>query len=632
MDIEDMAGNKFNPRKITNLLFRQSNVSEEEINTTILFIKKLIEIINNEYSIDNFTKADWIKIITGLKKKYSIAPSVVRMNYYYRHLLDIGEIDVNIIFETFCKAKKNRVDSGICQVTVVTSPHPDGKNFSCESDCYYCPNEPAHEGNNFQAQPRSYVYGGPSTLRANANNFNASLQMWDRLTTLLLLGHDVDKLEVSILGGTWGSYDDSYREKFIRDIYYAANTFYEDIITRRNALSLEEEIDINSTTAAKIIGLTIETRPDHVTYHECLLFRKFNVTRVQIGVQHTDKKVLSKINRGCYVEDTERAIFNLFNMGIKVDTHWMFDLPTSTSEMDIKMITDVFNNSNIRFDQAKFYPFASVPWTKTKEWEDKGIITHYPQQELNEVLVHAISLVPYWVRLVRVIRDIPSNYISGGNDKTNLRQDIDKILEERNIKPNCIRYREVKNKPEAIELMDKAKIFVEKYEASGGTSYFVSYESPNREYIYGYGRLYLSKNAGYIKDIKPRVRRKTKEDNIEKMVNAFPELNGNAQIRELHVYGNMNSVDKKNNYTNTQHKGIGTILMNKMEIIFIKNNYKKISVISGVGARKYYENKHNYKLGKYDYMYKNLRNYDLNNIIIIICIYIIISFFIFCFF
>ena len=144
--------------------------------------------------------------------------------------------------------------------------------------------------------------------RANENKFDSSNQMWDRMTTLFLCGHKIDKIEAMVLGGTWGSYPIDYRDDFIRDMYYAANTFYVDSDKRRPRKTLEDEIEINVTSPVKIIGLTLETRPDHVTKNEILLLRKYNCTRVQIGVQHTDRVILSKINRGCYIEDVKRAI------------------------------------------------------------------------------------------------------------------------------------------------------------------------------------------------------------------------------------------------------------------------------------------------------------------------------------
>ena len=627
-DIEDLAGNKFNPRKINNLLFRTKYSSEDEENLK-LFIKDMINIINE--SSTNFTKHEWTRNSKLLSKKYSIKPSTVSLNYFYRKLIVEGEIQYNTRFEWFNVKKNGRTSSGITQVTVVSSPYPNGSPFSCEHDCYYCPNEPAREENGWQAQPRSYLYDEPGVRRANQNNFDSANQMWDRMTTLLLCGLPIDKIEAMVLGGTWGSYPEDYREEFIRDMYYAANTFYDDADSRRERLSLEDEIEINMTAPAKIIGLTLETRPDHVTAREIELLRKYNCTRVQIGIQHTDKKILSKINRGCYIDDAKRAIYNLMNTGFKVDVHLMFDLPFATPEDDIKMIDTMLTDEELRFDQAKLYPFASVDWTKTKEWEDKGMDLHYSPEELMEVIIYAMSRVHPWVRLNRVIRDIPSDYIHAGNDVTNLRQIVMKEMEERGLTSMCIRSREVKNKKDAIDIINKAKLFVREYNASEGTEYFISFESPDNKYIYGFCRLRLSNNMGIVRDIKPRIHRKTKEDNKEIYINLFPELDGVAMIRELHVYGNMNPVDVDNIKAKTQHRGFGKKLVAKAEEIAWNNGFKKIGVISGVGVRKYYE-KLGYSLGTYDYMYKeitdhyNLMSWIISFIIIFVPLIVAIYF------
>ena len=608
-DIEDLAGNSYDPRKIKNLLFR-SNYTIEEETSLKGFIKDMISIINE--SPTNFTKEEWTKQSKLLSKKHTIRPSTVSLNYFYRKLIVEGEIQYNTRFEWFNVKKNSRTNSGITQITVVSSPYPNGSPFSCEHDCYYCPNEPAREENGWQAQPRSYLYDEPGVRRANANKFDAADQMWDRMTTLLLCGLSIDKIEAMVLGGTWGSYPEDYREEFIRDMYYAANTFYEDSDSRRERLSLEDEIKINMTAPAKIIGLTLETRPDHVTAREIELLRKYNCTRVQIGIQHTDKKILSKVNRGCYIDDAKRAIYNLMNTGFKVDVHLMFDLPFATPEDDIKMIDTMLTDEELRFDQAKLYPFASVDWTKTKEWEDKGIDLHYSSEELMEVIIYAMSNVHPWIRLNRVIRDIPSDYIHAGNDVTNLRQIVMKEMEERGLTSMCIRSREVKNKKEAIDNIDNAKLFVREYNASDGKEYFISIESPDNKYIYGFCRLRLSENMGIVRDIKPRIHRKTKDDNKEIYINLFPELGNYAMIRELHVYGNMNPVDIKNFKANTQHRGFGKKLVAKAEEIAWNNNFNKMAVISGVGVRKYYQ-KLGYDLGPYDYMYKDIINLNMVN-------------------
>ena len=575
-----------------------------------------------EYSKDYINSHMFKKKQRELNKLYKINPSIVSLNHAYYGLIENKKIKRNLIFEKFNIGKICRTSSGITQVTVLSSPYPNGVKFSCEHNCYYCPDEPAHEGNNFTPQPRSYLFHEPAVRRANENDFDGAKQIWNRLSTLYLCGLNIDKLEVMVLGGTWGSYPEDYRYTFIRDLYYAANTFYISNEKRRNRLSLIEEQYINETAKVKVIGLTLETRPDHVTARELELLNFYNCTRVQIGIQHTDDKILKKINRGCYYKDSIRAIKNLLNCGFKVDIHIMFDLPYASPYDDISMIDRLIEDENMRFDQAKLYPFASLDWTVTKKWEDQGHKLHYSADELMDVIIYAKSNMKPWVRLNRVIRDIPEHYIKDGNKTSNLRQTVQEEMKSRSLQCKCIRCREVKNKVEALDAMKTMKMFIRNYKASGGDEYFISYESLDEKYIYGFIRLRLSRDIGYVNDIKPYIKRKTKFDKIENKINVFPFLNDHAIIRELHVYGNMTTVNKSGNHT--QHRGLGKKLLEKAEEIAYNHNYNYIAVISGVGVRKYYKKKGYYKYN--NYMLKKLKkNYivKISGILFFIFIFII---------
>lgn len=584
-----------------------------------LYKQYLIELLDN---LDSYNKHDYTKIKKELNKKLHINPNVTGLNYAYYKLIENSKINRNSYFEALNVAKTCRTSSGITQITVLSSPYPNGKEFSCEHNCYYCPNEPAHEGNNFTPQPRSYLYHEPAVRRANENGFDGAKQMWDRMSALLLCGLNIDKLEVMVLGGTWGSYPVDYRYEFIRDLYYAANTFYVDSDKRRERFTLAEEININETALVRVIGLTLETRPDHVTADEIKMLNDMMCTRVQVGVQSLDDKILKKINRGCYYEDTVRAIKNLLNCGFKVDIHIMFDLPFASYEDDIKMANQFLNDENVRFDQAKLYPFSSMDWTVTKQWEDKGIVTHYSQEELLEVLIHFMKNVHPWVRLNRVIRDIPDFYITAGNNIPNYRQNVNEEMKNRGLYCMDIRNREVKNNIKALEASKEMKLIVRSYKASDGEEYFISYESPDEKYIYGFCRLRLSKELGYVNTIKPRIHRKGREDNFEEMVNLFPFLNDCAMIRELHVYGNMTKVN--NEHFHIQHMGLGKRLLRKAEDIAMRNYYKRIAVISGVGVRKYYQ-KQGYEFDN-NYMIKDLtQTFYLHKIFrVLIMVYLIL--------
>ncbi len=584
----------------------------------------LIDLVNSVNQ--ETTEKEYKKLTLEMRKKHKVVPGVIILNYLYKKCIQNKTIQPNKYFEKFNIRNETRTTSGITQITVLTSPRPNGQEFTCEHNCYYCPNEPAHEGNNWTPQPRSYLFNEPAVRRANENKFDAAWQVWHRASALELCGLPVDKVELYILGGTWGSYPIDYRIEFVRDLYYAANTYYHDksnnLSNMRPRLSLEEEIEINQTTDVRIIGLTMETRPDHVTPDEIKLLRRMNCTRVQIGVQHLDYEILKKINRGCYYNDVKRAIYNLLNCGFKIEVHLMFDLPNSSPSKDKELMDQLFfmdkrtleynfADPNITFDEAKYYPFQSVDWTVTKQWEDKGEYLHYSHEDLIDVLMYAKSHTPPSVRLARVIRDIPVSYVYAGNNVPNLRQLLEDEMKKNGLKCRCIRCREVRKKDTDI---NNIIINVRNYQASGGNEYFISIESKDKEIIYGFCRLRLSNKMGFI------LTGGYKYSNTDEDINLFPNLNNMAMIRELHVYGVMTPHNAVNN-NNHQHKGFGKMLIKKAEEIAMEYNYKKIGVISGVGVRKYYE-KQGYKLEN-NYMVKEF-NYNDNKLVYIISIILII--------
>lgn len=535
------------------------------------------------------TKKDIIIFQKNMQKKYKITLSHCDLIKLYEEL----KIN-NIKIKNLITKKKQKSNSGVLVITVLTSAHPeyideDGNmqigKFSCKHDCAYCPNEKAHEGNNWTDQPRSYLFSEPAVLRANDNDFDPIKQMNARLKTLKEMGHSLDKLEIIVLGGTWSEYPEQYRDDFITKLYYSANVF--NNIYKRDVLSLEEEIEINENESyIHIIGLTLETRPDTINLDEIKKFRKYNCTRIQLGVQHTDNNVLKKINRGHNIECVYEAIKLLKDNCYKVDIHLMPNLPGSSYEMDIKMLEDSLYDPRIQVDQYKIYPTAIVPWTRIKKWYEEGSYVPYDDLKLYELIKNFKQKVQKWKRLNRIIRDIPSTYISGGYDHkyVNMRQLLQNDMKKNNWSCQCIRCREVSNN---IVNYNDIKLSILDYDASDGKEYFISYET--EKYLIGFIRLRLSKNN---------------ENRLE-------ILKDMALIRELHVYSNLNNVGNNINES-MQHKGFGKKLVNEAEKIALKNGYKKIAIISGTGVRNYYK-KLGYEL-KDTYMIKNLYN-NINCII-----------------
>uniref|UniRef100_A0A6V3IDZ8 tRNA carboxymethyluridine synthase n=2 Tax=Lotharella globosa TaxID=91324 RepID=A0A6V3IDZ8_9EUKA len=508
-----------------------------------------------------------------MRKKHQIMCKKPQMNYVYRILLNKGKIKPNLELEKYMVAKAVRSLSGVLVITVFTSPYPRYGNkiqrFSCKHNCYYCPNEPG--------LPRSYLSNEPGVRRGKRHGWDPEDQFYARAWTHYLNGHPIDKIEILVLGGTWSEYPRQYQEEFLRDIFWCANVFFDEH-PKRAKLSLPEEQKINEKARARIIGLTLETRPDTIDEEEIKRLRYYGCTRVQVGIQHTDDEILKKINRGCYTKDAIKAVRLLKDAGFKIDLHLMPDLPGTTVEKDLKMFDYVLHSPDLQADQWKIYPCQTVPWTMIEKWFKAGTYKPFEPEQLMEVLVKTKAQVHPWIRLNRVIRDIPNEYIMGGNPVTNLRQMVLIRMKELNLRCKCIRCRECKSNRDNVK---DAVLKERKYNSSGGLEYFLSFESPDEHIIYGFLRL--------------RLCRPTKP--------LFAELKDASFVRELHTYGQMRPVGETKQRDpkakDTQHVGFGKRLMARAEEISREGGFSRIAVIAGIGTREYYRKRGYHLEGTY---------------------------------
>ena len=500
--------------------------------------------------------------------------------------------------------------SGIANITIFTSPYPSYVNeygklvtqrFSCSHFCSFCPNEPDNR------MPRSYLLNEPAVLRAAKNKFDCVSQMHDRMNTLYMIGNDIYKLEVNVLGGTFSSYPKLYVEEFVRDIYYAANSFWKP----KKKQSLKEEKEFNETAKSRVVLIAVETRPDCITPDEIKFYRHLSITRIQMGIQHTDDDILNKINRKCPTSKTIKAIELLKRHGFKIDAHFMPNLPFSSPSKDYKMLIDELcglktlvkheqkrswldwlygreeehwqhyelTHPELSIDQIKVYESAVVIHTTIEKWYKEGTYVPYKKSHLINILLDFKSLVFPWIRLNRIMRDFYQvNIFSKSGSDLNIRNKLHDMLEKEGKRCACIRCREVKGKN-----WDGSYIMViRKYNASNGDEYFISAESADNHTLYGFVRLRLDDARG----------------------KAFEELEGCALLREAHVYSTVANFDV---IGNVQHKGLGTKLMKKAEEIAHQNGYKKMAVIAAVGSRGFYT-KIGYQLdaGDGEYMIKHL--------------------------
>ena len=396
-------------------------------------------------------------------------------------------------------------------------------------------------------------------MRAVLTKFDPYKQVEARLNSLQLTGHATDKIELIVLGGTWSAYPKNYQTWFIKRCFDACNAF--------KSASLKTAQKINEKAKHRIIGLTLETRPDYITLGETKRMRWLGCTRVELGAQTVYNDVLEYNKRNHDVATTIKATKLLKDAGFKVTYHMMLNLPKSTIKKDEKMFEELFSNPNFQPDQLKIYPCAVLRTSPLyKLWKQKKY-KPYSEKQLIDLLIKIKKKIPLYVRIIRIIRDIPSQSIIAGSKTSNLRQII---RDKAGSICRCIRCREPQEK-----LAKKLKLFRHNYSASGGREIFLSYEDSQRKNIYAFLRLRITDNW--------------------------------AIIRELHTYGRVVPIKSKIKKA-AQHKGLGKKLMKKAEkIVATETNFKKIAVISGIGVREYYR-KLGYKL-RNEYMVKKLTNF-----------------------
>jgi len=444
------------------------------------------------------------------------------------------------------------------------------------------------------------------------------------------------KLEVILSGGTWESYPIEYREQVINELYWSANTLKED----RPMLSLEEEIALNETAAYRIIGLTLETRPDNITPQSIKDYCRWGCTRVQIGVQHFDDAILKKINRRCYTADTIKAIRLLKQCGFKVVVHLMPDLPGSSPELDKWMFQQAIENPDLQFDDVKIYPTAvckspdpdRIVKSKIADWYRDGLFMPYAETDLESlilVLAYYKNRIQPWVRIQRLVRDIPGKSIESGYHKvSNLRQ----IIQDRkDVVCKCIYCMEIGDKE-----LDGLKpiLVVRRYEASQGVEHFISVEAHDMNWLQfckyymwfawstvwwlasGHWHHWSGDNASYT-GLFGFCRLRFDQDPGGGFI---PELNGCALIREVHVYGQ--SLGVGDDSVGSQHRGYGKLLVKTAEELSAMNGFNRSAVIAGVGTREYYKNKCGYHKGD-TYMLKWLSEYNSNELLRVLSLSII---------
>ena len=509
-------------------------------------------------------EADLASLKRKIAKEGKIkCPSNVELLKTYHKLVKNKRIGKSEILEGLLKKRKIRSLSGVVVVSVLTKP------YFCPGKCIFCPTE--------KGLPKSYLSGEPAAERARRLKFDPYSQVNKRLESLEKQGHPTDKIELRIIGGSFSVYPQDYKIWFLANCFAAASKRKNITEKNINWVALEKEQKINEKSRRRIIGISIETRPDLITEKEIFGLRKFGVTMVELGVQTVFDDVLKKCKRGHGRKETILATRILKNAGFKVLYQMMPNLPGSNCKKDVECFEEIFENPDFKPDWLKIYPCLVCEGSELYEIWKKGKYKSYSDKALISLLVKIKERLPFWLRLARLFRDIPSPKINGGCKISNLREIVlDKMKREKKI-CRCIRCREVRGNYNPKE---KIYLFRDNYLASAGREIFLSFENRKREKLFTFLRL-----------------------RIPSKENSISVLEGAAIIRELQTYGQ--SVPLLEIRFAPQHRGLGKKLIKIAEEIAKKEFGKnRIAVISGIGARDYYR-KLGYKL-KDTYMIKDL--------------------------
>ena len=433
--------------------------------------------------------------------------------------------------------------------------------MKCPGQCVYCPS--------YSAIPRSYTPESPAVLRARSCDFDARKQIKIRLKTLAEMGHPTDKIELIVMGGTFLACPVDYQYQFIKDCL--------DALNGEESADLEEAKRLNETTRHRCTGLCIETRPDWCGEEEISRMLEFGTTRVELGVQTLDDEIYRLVRRGHGVEEVVRATALLRENGFKVHYHWMPGLPGSTPEKDLELSKMLFDDSRFRPDGLKLYPTMVVEGTELERWYQENRYQPYDTQTLISLMIDIKSIVPKYVRISRVLRDIPAKFITAGC-RDSLRGVIKQQMKQRGVECKCIRCREYGHRSRDGWEIGEPQMVRMDYEASGGREILLSFED-EAETLFGLLRMRIQS--------KP--------------------VQNSALIRELHVYGPEVPLSEQKEKA-AQHKGLGKALLQEAERIAREEfQAQRMIILSGVGAREYYHTEFGYSL-QGNYMVKNLFN------------------------
>jgi len=465
-------------------------------------------------------------------------------------ILSIASPEKQELLRSILRLKPTRSASGVVVIAVMTRPYPCPQKIPC----LYCP------GGLQYGSPQSYTGYEPAAARGREHNYDPYTQVKSRIVQLKAIGHEVQKAELIVMGGTFLNQPVEYQQSFIKGCFDGLNGFV--------SKSLEESLRFNEVADIRNVGLTLETRPDFCKQSHVDVMLSYGVTRVEIGVQNPSDRIYQIVGRGHNVQDVIEAFRIAKDSGLKIVAHMMPGLPGSTPEEDILSFKKLFGDPAFKPDMIKIYPTLVVENSQLYHLYLRGEYIPYTENTVVDIVSEVMSFVPYWVRIMRVQRDIPANLIVAGIKRGNLRELSHEHLKAKGKACKCIRCREVgllalKDKNYKKEGIVLHKMY---YDASEGKEVFLSFETEDRSALVGFLRLRKPSKFAHRHEVWDAV-----------------------LVRELHIYGSVVPIGYKL-MEGWQHRGYGRRLLEEAEHI-AKEEFisEKILVTSAIGTRKYYE-------------------------------------------
>ncbi|HEV2166562.1 MAG TPA: tRNA uridine(34) 5-carboxymethylaminomethyl modification radical SAM/GNAT enzyme Elp3 [Thermoplasmata archaeon] len=441
------------------------------------------------------------------------------------------------------RRKPTRTLSGVAVVAVMTAPSacPHGR-------CTYCPG-----GVEF-GTPQSYTGEEPSALRGAQFGWDARTITEHRLSVLDTIGHPTSKVEVILMGGTFPARPKAYRDAVVRGVL--------DGLNGTPSASLSDAASANERSAHRLVGLTVETRPDWCDGRILPDLLDAGVTRVEIGVECLTEEVLERVHRAHGVGDVARATREARDRGLKVAYHLMLGLPGMDPSRDLQDARRIFSDPQFRPDMLKIYPTLVIPGTGLHEEWKAGRYAPYDTATAATLLAHIKRELPPWVRVQRIQRDIPARLIASGVRTSNLRQVAHRKLAEMGGRCRCLRCREAGRR--ASPPAERFVLGSIRYPAGDGVEEFLSFEDPESDTVAGFLRLRFPSEAT--------------SGGLEAPV-----------IRELKVLGAEVDIGRRPGSPSAyQHHGFGRALVDRAEESARASGHARLYVLSAIGTREYY--------------------------------------------